>query len=113
MANKYFTTFDYNKFTSNTLDATITQKKLVNESDLNEKRKTLATKEEIKTLATKAELKAEQDKIVKLQTYDLNLFLLVKVTLIIMEYNFINISTNLQNYYNIFRAYILNLRMVI
>ena len=55
MENKYFTTFDYNKFTSNTLDATITQKKLVNESDLNEKRKTLATKEEIKTLATKAE----------------------------------------------------------
>ena len=30
---------------------------------LNEKVKTLATKEEIKTLATKTELKAEQDKI--------------------------------------------------
>ena len=38
-------------------------------------------------LATRGELKAEQDKIVKLQTYDLSLFL-VKVTLIMMEYNF-------------------------
>ena len=41
---------------------------------MNEKIKTLPTKDEIKRLATKAELKAEQDKIVKLQTYDLNLF---------------------------------------
>ena len=68
IGNKYFTTSDYNKFTSNTHDAKITEKKLVNEYDLNEKIKTLTTKEEIKTLATKAELKAEQDKIVKLQT---------------------------------------------
>ena len=67
MGNKYFTS-DYNKCPSNTLDAKITQKKLVNEYDLNEKIKTLATKEEIKTLATKRELKAEQDKGAKLQT---------------------------------------------
>ena len=67
MENKYYTS-DHNKFMSNTLDAKITQKKLVNESNLNEKIKTLAAKEEIKTLATKAELNAEQDKIVKLQT---------------------------------------------
>ena len=45
---------------------------LVNESVLNEKI-TLTTKEEIKELATQAELKAEQDKLVKLQTYDLSL----------------------------------------
>ena len=77
MGNKYFTTSDYDKFTSNTLDAKITQKKLVNESDLNEKIKTLATKEEIKTLATKGELKAEQDKIVKLQKYDLSIFIFI------------------------------------
>ena len=70
MQNKYFTTSDYNKFTSNTLDAKITQKKLVNESYLNKKTKTLATTEEIKTAT-----KAEQDKIVKFQTYDLNLFI--------------------------------------
>ena len=44
MENKYFTTSDYNKFTSNTLDAKITQKKLVYEYDLNEKIKTLAAK---------------------------------------------------------------------
>ena len=68
MKNKYFTTSDYDKFISDTLDAKITQKKLVKESDLNEKIKTLAIKKEIKTLAIKAELKAEQDEIVKLQT---------------------------------------------
>ena len=39
------------------------------------KRLTLTTKEEIKALATKAELKAQQDEIVKLQTYDLSLFI--------------------------------------
>ena len=55
---------------SNTLDAKITQKKLVNKSDLEEK-----IKEEIKILATKAELKPEKDKTVKLQTYDLSLFI--------------------------------------
>ena len=75
MEKKYFTSSDYNKFTSNILDAKITQKKLVNESGLDEKIKALATKEEIKTLATKAELKVEQDKIVKLQTYGLSLFI--------------------------------------
>ena len=67
---KNFTTSDFNKFTSNALDATITKKKLINESDLDRK-----IKEEITTLATKAELKAEQDKMVKLQTYDLSLFI--------------------------------------
>ena len=75
MENKRFTTSDYNKFTSNTLDAKIKQKILVNESYLNEKIKTLAKKEEIKTLAPKAESKVEEDKTVKLQTYDLILFI--------------------------------------
>ena len=75
MENRCFTTSDYNKFTSNTLDAKITQKKLVNESDLDKKIKTLGIKEEIKTLATKVELTAEQDKIVKLETYVLSLFI--------------------------------------
>ena len=75
MENEYLTTSDYNKFTSNTLDTKTTQKNLVNEYDLNEKIKTLATKEEIKTLAAKGELHPEQDKIVKLQTYNLSLFI--------------------------------------
>ena len=42
---------------------------------MDEKIKTLATKEELKTLPTKAELKTEQDKIVKLETHDLSYFL--------------------------------------
>ena len=33
MENKYFTTSDYNKFTNNTPDAKVKQKKLVKESD--------------------------------------------------------------------------------
>ena len=40
MENKYFTTSDYNKFTNNILDTKITQKKFVNESDLNKRRTT-------------------------------------------------------------------------
>ena len=72
---KVFTTSDYYKFTNDILDAKITAKKLINESVLNELIKTLASKKEIKTLARKAELKAEQDKIVKLQTYYLSLFI--------------------------------------
>ena len=50
----------------------ISEKKLVNKSGLNEM--ILATKEE-KKIETKAELKAEQDKTVKLHTYDLSLFI--------------------------------------
>ena len=48
MGNKYFTTSDYNKFTSTTLDAKIMQKQLVNESDLNEK---IINKSKIKSRA--------------------------------------------------------------
>ena len=51
----------------------ITANKLVNESSLNRKIKTLWTKEETKKLARKAELKAEQGEIVKLQALDLSL----------------------------------------
>ena len=72
--NKCFTTFDYNKFPNNTLNGKITATKLVNQSGLNKMVKPLTKEAEIKKLATKAELKAEQDKIVKLQTYDLSLF---------------------------------------
>ena len=55
-------------FTNNILDAKITAKRLVSESGLNKKIKTLATKGEIKKLETKAGRKTEHDKIVKLQT---------------------------------------------
>ena len=40
--------YDYNKFTSTTLDAKITQENLINEYDLNEKIKKLVTKEDKK-----------------------------------------------------------------
>ena len=52
--NKYFTASNYNNFTNNILDAKLT----TNESGLNEK---------IKTLATKTELKA--DRFVDQKTY--------------------------------------------
>ena len=68
MEKRYFTTSDYNKFTSNALDAKIAQKKFI-------EIETLAKTKETKTWATKAELKTEQDKIVNLQTYDLSLFI--------------------------------------
>ena len=67
---KYFTLSDYNKYRKNTLDPKIAQKTLIDEYDLDRK-----IKEEIKTLAIKPELKADKDKIVKLQTYDLSLFI--------------------------------------
>ena len=84
MENKYFT--DYNKFTSNTLDAKTIQKKFINEFYLNEKIETLATKEEMTKLATKTKLKANQGKIIKFQTYDLSLFI-GQSNLIMMEHN--------------------------
>ena len=62
--DKYFTTFDYNNFMNNILDEKITTKKVVNESILNGKITT-----------TKAELKAEQDEIVKIETYGLSIFI--------------------------------------
>ena len=70
----------------NLLDAKIAAKKLVNESGLNEKIKTLETKEELKRLLTKTELKAEQDKVVNLQTCPLSLFV-GQVTLPMMDHN--------------------------
>ena len=47
MGIKYVTTAESNKFTSNTLDLKIPLENLVNESDLNEMIKTLATNKEI------------------------------------------------------------------
>ena len=75
LCKKIRNTSDYNKFTINILHANVTQRMLPNESDLDEKTKTLAIKEEVKTLAMKVELKAEKDKLVKLQTYDLIIFI--------------------------------------
>ena len=71
---RYFTTADYNKFTSQTLDAKIKQEELfdksaiagfTNNADLNKK---------VETLARKAELKAEQNKITKWQAFNSSYF---------------------------------------
>ena len=62
--DKYFATSDYNKFTNNIFDEKITEKRLVNESGLNEN-KNISNKRRNKKIATKAELKAKQDKIIK------------------------------------------------
>ena len=53
--NKYFTTYDYNKFTNNILDAKITAKALVNESGLNEKS---SYKRRNKTITSKGKIKS-------------------------------------------------------
>ena len=71
---KYFTTADYNKFTSNILDTKIKKKKLVNESNVSNLVNDSDLNTKPATLATKAELKAKQDKIVKLQTHELSYF---------------------------------------
>ena len=55
---KYFTTVDYNKFTSETFDANMKQKELVNSSDMSNIIKKSDLNIKLTTLATKAELKA-------------------------------------------------------
>ena len=67
---KYFTTFDCNKFTSETLNAKIKQKALVSKSDVYNLLKNSDLSTKIVTLAAKSELKAEQDKFVKLEEFD-------------------------------------------
>ena len=61
---KYFTTADYNRFTSETLDAKIKQKELVNKSDISNLMSNTDLNTKFTTLTIKAELKAGQDKIV-------------------------------------------------
>ena len=72
---KYFTTSYQNKFANEMLDAKIRNKELVDKSDINKFIINSDLDKKIETLATKAELKAQQNKIVKLQTYDSNLFI--------------------------------------
>ena len=71
---KYFTTSDFNKFRKYIIDARVKEQELVNKSDISNLVKIRDLKTKFVTLATKAELKAEQDKIVKLQSFDSNHF---------------------------------------
>ena len=61
---------DYNKTDSQTLDAKIKQKELVDKSAIAGFINNPDFNEKIATIATKAELKTEQDKIIKLQLLD-------------------------------------------
>ena len=67
-------TSDYNKSTNNRFDVKITTKKLANESDLKEKIKNISNKRR-KKISNKSRLKVDQDTLVKLQRYNLSLFI--------------------------------------
>ena len=73
--DKYFTKSDYNKSMGEILHAKVKYTKLVNESDISGFMNNSDLYEKVKKLATKAELKAKQYKTVKLQMYDLSYFL--------------------------------------
>ena len=68
---KYFITADYKRL----MICKEKPKKLVSKSDISNLVKSSDLNTKFSILATKAELKAEQDKIVKLETLDLNFFL--------------------------------------
>ena len=59
---EYFTTADYNRFTSEPLDAKIKEKEIVNKSDISNLVKNSDLNTKLSTLATKAELKVEANK---------------------------------------------------
>ena len=63
---KYFTTFDYNKLRNEIIDNKINEKELAKKTDISEFIENTNLNNKIATFATKAELKVEQDKIVKL-----------------------------------------------
>ena len=69
MQKYYFTSFDYNKFTNNILDAKI-KENLVNETNTSGFINNSDLVKKIATIDEKAELKVEPDKIVKLQSFD-------------------------------------------
>ena len=69
MQKYYFTSFDYNKFTNNILDAKI-KENLVNETNTSGFINNSDLDKKIATIDEKAELKVEPDKIVKLQSFD-------------------------------------------
>ena len=69
-----FTASDYNKFTNEILGAKIKSKKLFNASDTSEFIKNTDWDGKVKILTANVELKAEQDKMVKLNLFDLTYF---------------------------------------
>ena len=78
--SKYFTTGDYNKFTSQTFDAEIKQERLVDESSIAGFINNSDLDKKVAKLATKTKLKAEQNKITKYK-HLIQVILLKKVIL--------------------------------
>ena len=72
--NKYITTVNQNKFTTQTRGAKIKQKELVNKFDIAALRNKTDVNRKVATLSTKAHLKAKQDKTTKLQAFDSSYF---------------------------------------
>ena len=72
--SKYIATADYNKFTKNIVDNNIKTKNLVDKAAIAGFINNAQLDRKLATLATKAELKAEQDRITKLQAFDLICF---------------------------------------
>ena len=72
---KHIIISNYDKFTSDILDAKQKTKELVNKLNICNLAKNSDLHTKLATLATKAKLKAEQDKTVTLQTYHLRYFL--------------------------------------
>ena len=71
---QYFTTSDYNKYTSEVREIKIKEKGLLDRSNVFNLIKNSDLHTKLATLVTKTELKAEQDKIVKLQAFDSSYF---------------------------------------
>ena len=72
--SRYFTTADYYKFTSQTLDARIKQKELFHKSAIAGFKNNADLVRKIAILVRKAELNAKQNEITKLQAFDSSYF---------------------------------------
>ena len=72
--SKYFTTSKYNKFMNEIIGNKMKEKELVKKSDISGFINNSDLDNKIATLATKAELKSEQDKIVKVRVFDSSYF---------------------------------------
>ena len=72
--SKCFTTANFNKFTNEKLALKIKQKELVDKSDIAGFINNSDLNEKVATLATKVKLKTEQNKIIKLQAFGSSYF---------------------------------------
>ena len=71
---KYFTTFDYYKFTNKILETRKKEKGLIDKSSISNFVKNADWNTKLATVATKGELKAEQGQILKLQAFNSSYF---------------------------------------